>query len=101
MSEILNYREAADFLGIKPETLRKWVQFRRIPFLRYNKRNVKFKRSELLNWQEQKTFEPVGETKNVRQQRKEERLKKSALENEIDDMLAVHYGNKIPRQTKK
>jgi excisionase family DNA binding protein len=103
MPDYISYKEAAELLGIRPETLRKWVQARKIPFTRYNKRNVKFQRSALIEWQEQKTYSPI-ETKNrktVREQRKEERLRKSCLDNQIDEMLAVHYGNKIPKPERK
>jgi excisionase family DNA binding protein len=100
---IINHQEACKILGIKPRTLRKWVQHKKVPFIKYSQRNIKFKLADLLAWQEKKTFEPVEiqTTKTIRQQRKTEQLKKAELDHQIDVMLARHYGNNIPKTKTK
>lgn len=42
---LIPLKEAAEYLGIEPGTLRKWVQAKRIPY--YSLGRPKFKRAEL------------------------------------------------------
>jgi len=45
----LNSREAAELLGIKPETLCKWVKSKGVPAVKVN-RQWRFEREQLLHW---------------------------------------------------
>jgi excisionase family DNA binding protein len=47
--QVLTTREAADYIGIKEETLRRWVAAQRVPFVRLN-RLLRFRRSALDKW---------------------------------------------------
>jgi excisionase family DNA binding protein len=95
-NNIITSKQAAELLGIKLRTLRKWVQLRKIPYIRYSQRNVKFRAADLIEWQENKVVEPkeFKETKTIRQQRKSERLHRTAVDLEADRILAKHYPNK-------
>ncbi len=57
-------REAAQFLGVSPQTVYLWVERKQIPHLRVMDRNIRFLKSELepfraqfkqevVNWQDQ------------------------------------------------
>ena len=57
---VLNYVEAARFLGISERTLERYVQESRIPYVRFPQRGerrtvVRFLRSQLLQWLKQRT----------------------------------------------
>jgi excisionase family DNA binding protein len=57
---VLNYREAARFLGISERTLERYVRESRIPHVRFPQRGerrtvVRFLRSQLLQWLRQRT----------------------------------------------
>jgi excisionase family DNA binding protein len=57
---VLNYREAARFLGISERTLERYVRESRIPYVRFPQRGerrtvVRFLRSQLLQWLRQRT----------------------------------------------
>lgn len=57
---VLNYREAATFLGISERTLERYVRESRIPYVRFPQRGerrtvVRFLRSQLLQWLKQRT----------------------------------------------
>jgi len=56
---ILNTREAADYLGIKEETLRRWAASNVVPVVRLN-RLLRFRRSALDEWlaQREQAVEP-------------------------------------------
>ncbi|MGD0826594.1 MAG: helix-turn-helix domain-containing protein [Desulfobaccales bacterium] len=47
MDRLLNNTEAAQFLGVSPYTLRRYVALRLIPFTRIGKRLVRFQMSAL------------------------------------------------------
>ena len=60
----LRVREAAIFLGVRPQTVYLWVERKQIPHLRVMGRNIRFLKSELepfraqfkqevVNWQDQ------------------------------------------------
>jgi excisionase family DNA binding protein len=57
---VLNYREAAKFLGVSERTLERYVRESRIPYVRFPQRGerravVRFLRSQLLQWLRQRT----------------------------------------------
>jgi nitrogen PTS system EIIA component len=47
--EIMNVREAAEFLGQSEWTLREWVRMRKVPFSKVNGA-IKFRKSKLDRW---------------------------------------------------
>ncbi len=59
---VLSYPEAAKFLGISERTLERYVHEGRIPYVQLPKRGtwagVRFLRSQLLHWLEQRTVKP-------------------------------------------
>lgn len=55
---LLNYREAAELLGIQPATLRRWTRRKRVPHLRFGTHSVKFDRAALLLWIDQQRVAP-------------------------------------------
>jgi excisionase family DNA binding protein len=61
---VMDYKEAAKFLGLSERTLGRYVQERRIPHVllprRGNRRTViRFLRSQLLQWLGQQTVRPA------------------------------------------
>lgn len=56
--ELLNIREAADFLGLSPGTLYNMVSRRRIPFIKVGARTM-FKKADLDRWLEKHTVQPI------------------------------------------
>lgn len=57
---VLNYREAAKFLGVSERTIERYVRESRIPHVRFPQRGerrtvVRFLRSQLLQWLKQRT----------------------------------------------
>lgn len=57
---VLNYRDAAQFLGISERTLERYVRESRVPHIRFPQRGerrtvVRFLRSQLLQWLSQRT----------------------------------------------
>lgn len=49
-SKILNYKQAAEYLGIPIGTLYAMVSKRQLPHLRFGNRFVRFKESDLIAW---------------------------------------------------
>ncbi|MCH7504278.1 helix-turn-helix domain-containing protein [PVC group bacterium] len=49
----ISSQELSDFIGVKPQTLRKWVCYRKIPFFKVG-RMVKFDLREIEKWMEKK-----------------------------------------------
>ena len=47
---MLNYAEAAHFLGLSENTLRRKVATNSIPFIRYSRKATRFRLSELSAW---------------------------------------------------
>jgi excisionase family DNA binding protein len=61
---VLNYREAARFLGISERTLERYARESRIPHVRFPQRGerrtvVRFLRSQLIQWLKQRTVRAV------------------------------------------
>ena len=50
---ILNTAEAAQFLGVKPPTIRKWKAERRLPFCKVGGTAIRFRQSELVKFLKQ------------------------------------------------
>ena len=57
--QILNVREAAEFLGLKVPTLYKYTHGRNIPFIKLGSR-VLFKSDELNRWIDEHKVKPIG-----------------------------------------
>lgn len=47
MDQLLNNTQAAEFLGVSPHSLRRYVALREIPFVRVGKRLIRFKIKDL------------------------------------------------------
>jgi len=60
---VMGYTEAAEFLGISPRTLERYVREGLIPYVPLPKRGsrsvVRFLRSQLVEWLERRTVRPV------------------------------------------
>jgi excisionase family DNA binding protein len=59
---VMSYAEAAKFLGISERTLERYVREGRVPYVQLPKRgawaSVRFLRSQLLRWLDQRTVRP-------------------------------------------
>jgi excisionase family DNA binding protein len=59
----MGYTEAAEFLGLSPRTLERYVREGRIPYVPLPKRGawsgVRFLRHQLLQWLEARTVKPA------------------------------------------
>ncbi|TFH50686.1 MAG: DNA-binding protein [Methanothrix sp.] len=56
--DLLDYREAAEFLGLSEFTLRRYVSMRRLPFIKVGAKLVRFEPARLLAWIESQRVEP-------------------------------------------
>lgn len=63
--DLLDYEQAAAFLGVRRGTLYSWVSTKRIPHLRLSGRLVRFDRAELQRWLDQRRV-AVGGKPGVR-----------------------------------
>src|SRR5581483_9262484 len=63
---LMTYGDAATFLGISERTLERYVSERRVPFIQLPRRGrwsgIRFLRSQLLHWLEQRTVKPTSRT---------------------------------------
>ena len=50
--DLLDYEQAAEFLGVRRGTLYAWVSLKRVPHIRFSARCVRFDRGELETWVE-------------------------------------------------
>ncbi len=59
---LLKRREAAAFLGVKPQTLALWASAKRygLPYIKVG-RSVRYRKSDLLAFLERRTVGPVAE----------------------------------------
>ncbi len=46
----INIDEAAEYLGVKPSTIRSWIKTKNMPAHRVGGKLLKFKRSEIDKW---------------------------------------------------
>jgi excisionase family DNA binding protein len=62
--EVMNIRQASQYLGVSPDTLYKYVNEQKIPAFKLGNR-WRFKKSKLDQWMEEKSMEtePRGKTK--------------------------------------
>lgn len=63
MSQMLTVKEAADLLGLRPSTLRKWIFARRLDVVRVGSRAVRIRRATLealIRRGERRAVEPAG-----------------------------------------
>jgi excisionase family DNA binding protein len=59
MSEkLLKDSEVAEWLGLKPATIRVWVHLGKIPHVKLGERCVRFEREKIENWIKSKTKQP-------------------------------------------
>jgi excisionase family DNA binding protein len=58
--EVIGYAAAARALAVNINTLYAWVHQKRIPHIRYGRRNVRFRRSELLAYVEAHSVAATG-----------------------------------------
>lgn len=54
MSKLLNTAEIAELLGVKPSTIRKWVHYGYIPYVKLG-RAVRFNLKDIEQWLQQRT----------------------------------------------
>lgn len=57
MQRLLNYEEAAKYLNVAEITLKKWVQDRRIPVVRFSAKCTRFKPEDLQQFAESSRVE--------------------------------------------
>src|SRR5260370_39907369 len=60
--EVMNIRQASQYLGVSPDTLYKYVNEQRIPALKLGNR-WSFKKSKLDQWMEEKSMETEPQAK--------------------------------------
>jgi excisionase family DNA binding protein len=58
--EVMNIRQASQYLGVSPDTLYKYVNEQKIPAFKLGNR-WRFKKSKLDQWMEEKSMEPEAE----------------------------------------
>ena len=60
--EVMNIRQASEYLGVSPDTLYKYVGEQKIPAFKLGNR-WRFKKSKLDQWMEEKSSQMEGKTK--------------------------------------
>jgi len=58
ISSLLNVQELARWLNIKESTIRKWVCYRKIPYISVG-RAVRFRREDIDQWLQDRSFKLV------------------------------------------
>jgi excisionase family DNA binding protein len=61
--EVMNIRQASQYLGVSPDTLYKYVGEQTIPAFKLGNR-WRFKKSKLDQWMEEKSSQAEGQTKS-------------------------------------
>ena len=70
---LLNTKEAARFIGVKPQTIERWrMNDIRIPYIRIG-RAIRYRTEDLAAWLERKTVRVNGVTEAVANRRVEQR----------------------------
>lgn len=59
---LLSIQEVAELTGLSVGTLYHWVSERRIPFVRFSARCVRFRRSDIEAWISEKLIPPMDGT---------------------------------------
>ena len=75
--EVMNIRQASQYLGVSPDTLYKYVSEGRIPAFKLGNR-WRFKKALLDSWMEQQSTSSAGEMKS--EMRKEPRAARAATQ---------------------
>jgi excisionase family DNA binding protein len=60
--EVMNIRQASQYLGVSPDTLYKYVNEQKIPAFKLGDR-WRFKKSKIDQWMEEKSVAPEARTK--------------------------------------
>jgi excisionase family DNA binding protein len=63
--EVMNIRQASQYLGVSPDTLYKYVNEQKIPAFKLGNR-WRFKKSKLDQWMEEKSSESDAKSKKVK-----------------------------------
>jgi len=63
--EVMNIRQASQYLGVSPDTLYKYVNEQKIPAFKLGNR-WRFKKSRLDQWMEEKSSEVASKTKKAK-----------------------------------
>jgi excisionase family DNA binding protein len=63
--ELLDYRGAAEFIGLSEFTLRRYVSHRKIPFVKLGEKAVRFEPSQLISWVESQRRSPRSSKANA------------------------------------
>ncbi|HOK57221.1 MAG TPA: helix-turn-helix domain-containing protein [bacterium] len=65
LKRLLNIKEANQYLGISSKTLYKWVNEKRIPYVKVGGKFLRFDIEKLNKWIEQHTVEELKILKNL------------------------------------
>ena len=60
LPEFLSYDDLSSYLGVPKETLYAWVHHKKIPHIRITGRLIRFRRSEVLQWLDDKHVDSEG-----------------------------------------
>jgi len=52
----MTLKEASEFLGFHPRTIQRWMRQRRLPYIRYGYRTIRFREVDLLEFQRKYTI---------------------------------------------
>jgi excisionase family DNA binding protein len=63
--EVMNIRQASQYLGVSPDTLYKYVNEQKIPAFKLGNR-WRFKKTKLDQWMEEKSSESEAKTKKAK-----------------------------------
>ncbi len=58
MEKLLSIDDLSEILGVKKATIYSWTSQDKIPYIKLNKRLIKFKESEILEWLQKMSIEP-------------------------------------------
>ena len=60
--DLLNYKQASEFLSVPRGTLYSWVHHRTVPFVRMSKRVIRFDKAALTRWVDAQRLGPETST---------------------------------------
>jgi excisionase family DNA binding protein len=90
---LLSAEETAEVLGVKPSTIKKWVQEKRIPYVKFSfggagqKSIVKFNPKRLNQWLDEISHEPESENEKQKRHGKPKKSNRKVLE-QFNDAVA-------------
>jgi len=73
---LLTIKEASEYLGIQVKTLYKWVYEKKIPYVKFSHKSLKFDKIKLDEWIDRQTIHPVN------------------IEEKVDKILSLVYNKK-------